>query len=342
MQSSNGKAALSSTQLNHIHFSGVMRKALVAGIDFYSSASIQNLSGCVIDAYKVNSCIERHGDGSPNFGVVLRAASNESTQIDRQRLKDLVIELFRDESEISLFYFSGHGYIESTGGYLLTSECQDGDDGLSMDELLGIANDSKALNKIIALDCCHSGAAGSPSITRGKAVLSEGVTILTASSKEQYAMESNSSGIFTTLFVDALNGSAANLVGDVTPGSVYAHIDQSLGPWDQRPIFKTNVKRFISLREVQPSISLDELRKLPLLFPAPEEVIKLDPSFEPTSDCPNSTNCEVFETLQKYNRVNLAKPVDEDHMYYAAMNSTGCRLTVLGAHYWNLAKNGRI
>jgi len=319
-----------------------MRKALVVGIDFYSSHSICNLSGCVNDAYKVNSCIERHGDGSPNFGVELRAASNESTQIDRRHLKDLVNELFKDESEIALFYFSGHGYVEATGGYLLTSECQDGDHGLSMDELLSIANESKALNKIIVLDCCHSGAVGSPTITSGKAVLSEGVTILTASSIDQYAMETNGSGIFTTLFVDALNGSAANLVGDVTPGSVYAHIDQSLGPWDQRPIFKTNVKRFISLRQVQPSISLEELRKLPLLFPAPEEVIKLDPSFEPTSDSPNSTNCEIFETLQKYNRVNLAKPVDEEHMYYAAMNSTGCRLTVLGAHYWNLAKKGRI
>jgi len=37
-------------------------------------------------------------------------------------------------------------------------------------------------------------------------------------------------GVFTGLLVDALSGGAANLVGDVTPGSVYAHIDQSLGP----------------------------------------------------------------------------------------------------------------
>jgi len=36
--------------------------------------------------------------------------------------------------------------------------------------------------------------------------------------------------VFTGLLVDALSGGAANLVGDVTPGSVYAHIDQSLGP----------------------------------------------------------------------------------------------------------------
>ena len=25
--------------------------------------------------------------------------------------------------------------------------------------------------------------------------------------------------------------------GDITPGSIYAHIDQSLGAWEQRPLF---------------------------------------------------------------------------------------------------------
>jgi hypothetical protein len=29
-------------------------------------------------------------------------------------------------------------------------------------------------------------------------------------------------------------------------------------------------------------------------------------------------------------------------MYYAAMNSTGCRLTALGGHYRRLASEGRI
>ena len=65
--------------------------------------------------------------------------------------------------------------------------------------------------------------------------------------------------MFTSLFVDALNGSAANLVGDITPGSVYAHIDQSLGPWAQRPVFKTNVKTFVSLRKAEPPIALADL-----------------------------------------------------------------------------------
>ena len=87
--------------------------------------------------------------------------------------------------------------------------------------------------------------------------------------------------MFTTLFVDALNGAAGNLVGDVTPGSVYAHIDQSLGPWAQRPVFKTNVTRFVSLRKVDPPIPLSDLKRLTEFFPTKGFQFNLDPSFEP-------------------------------------------------------------
>jgi hypothetical protein len=317
-----------------------MRKALIVGIDFYETVSC--LKGCVNDAYAVKSVLERHGDGSLNFGVNAMIASGSSSAIPRRELKEKVQELFRDSSEIALFYFSGHGYLETTGGYLITSDCKDGDDGFPMDELLTIVNGSKAQNKVIILDCCHAGFAGSPAITDSKAVLSEGVTILTASAQYQYSLETGGSGVFTTLLVDALSGGAANLVGDITPGSVYAHIDQALGPWEQRPIFKTNVKRFISLREVQPPIGLDELKQITALFPEPSFIFPLDPTYEPTYDNPDPNHAEAFSVLQKYVHVHLVKPVDEEHMYYAAINSTGCRLTALGAHYWNLVKKDRI
>ena len=109
------------------------------------------------------------------------------------------------------------------------------------------------------------------------------MTILTASTAEQYAMEvpGGGAGVFTNLFVDALSGAAANLVGDVTPGSVYAHIDQSLGPWAQRPVFKTNVKTFVSLRKATPPIPLADLQALATHFPDAGYDFKLDPAYEP-------------------------------------------------------------
>jgi hypothetical protein len=324
----------------------MMRKALVVGINYYPE--VGQLYGCVNDAYAVSHVLARHMDGALNFDVNLQTSLDANSQISRRRLKDLVCELFADDPEIALLYFAGHGHVEDSSGYLVTSDCGDPDAGLPLEELLTIANGSGAKNKVLVLDSCYSGAAGSPKSLGDKALLSEGLTILTASSKDQYATEQNGSGVFTTLFVDALNGGAANLMGDITPGSIYAHIDQSLSAWEQRPIFKTNVKRFCSIRKVKPPISLDDLRQITNLFKHPSEEFPLDPSFEPQPPAPNHgitpdpENNRKFALLQRLNRLNLVKPVGEDHMYFAAMNSKTCRLTVLGEHYWRLVNKGRV
>jgi hypothetical protein len=323
-----------------------MKKALVVGINYYEH--LNQLYGCVNDAYAVNQVLERHMDGELNFDVKHITSVDAASSISRKELKEYIRKLFEDDCQIALFYFAGHGHVEDTGGYLLTSECADGDDGMPLQEILDIANSSKAINKIIVLDSCHSGIAGSSKTLGDKALLTEGMTILTASTEGQYAEEVNGSGVFTSLFVDALNGGAANLLGDITPGSIYAHIDQSLSLWEQRPVFKTNVKAFTSLRKVSPPIQLSELRQISELFETANSEFALDPSFEPQPPAPNHgiepnpENTRKFAILQKLNRLNLVKPVGEDHMYFAAMNSKSCKLTVLGEHYWKLINNKRI
>lgn len=324
-----------------------MRKALVVGINYYRHGS--PLFGCVDDTHSVKAILERHGDGSVNFDVQHFTGTGPTDVVLRSDLKDQVKELFKDDSEIALFYFAGHGHIETTGGYILASDSQRGDEGVSLEEILVYANTSKAKNKIIVLDSCHSGIAGTPPSAGQNSVLSEGLTILTASTQDQYATEQNGRGVFTTLFVDALSGGAANLVGDISPGSIYAYIDQSLGAWEQRPVFKTNVKSFVSLRKVQPSIQLDDLRRIIEFFPNPGDQLRLDPSYEPEligrsegMPDPIPENTRKFTILQKYNRVNLVVPVDAPHMWHAAMQSKSCKLTVLGEHYRRLVARKRI
>jgi hypothetical protein len=270
-------------------------------------------------------------------------------RVDRALLKDRVEELFKAQADIALFYFAGHGHIEATGGYLLATDSRRGDEGVSLSEVLTVANKSPARNKIIILDSCHSGIAGTPPAAGELASLSEGLTILTASAADQYATEENGRGVFTTLLVDALHGGAANLTGDITPGSIYAHVDQSLGAWEQRPIFKTNVRQFVSLRKVNPPISLDDLRRITEFFPQRGYEYKLDPTFEPElkgrdpdMPPPNPENTRKFALLQRYNRLNLVVPVDAPHMWHAAMQSKTCKLTVLGEHYRRLVEKQRL
>jgi hypothetical protein len=223
-----------------------MRKALVVGIDNY--ANVSQLYGCVNDSFSVKSMLDRHADGSVNFGVKHLTATGPNDPVNREKLREAIKYLFEGDGEVALFYFAGHGHIEATGGYLCSSDIKSGNDGVPLVEIMTMANKSRIQNRVIILDSCHSGVAGGSALQQQVAEISDGVTILTASTAEQYATEENGAGVFTSLLVDALGGAASNLVGDVTPGGVYAHVDQSLGPWAQRPVFKTNVKRFVSLR----------------------------------------------------------------------------------------------
>lgn len=320
-----------------------MRKALVVGIDFYET--IAPLNGCVNDAYAVKGMLERNADDSVNFGCKLIVSNSPQNIVTRTALKEAVRELLAGDGEVALLYFAGHGFIETTGGYLCAGDSHTGDDGLSLTEIMTLANRSRISNRVLVLDSCHSGIAGDHPTHENVSELADGITILTASTAEQYASEANGSGAFTTLFVDALGGAGANLVGDVTPGSAYAHVDQSLGPWSQRPVFKTNVKSFVSLRKARPSIDLTDLRRISEFFPQPGFEFKLDPSYEPERSGaedksipkPDPEKNLVFAILQKYNRVNLVMPNEAPHMWHAAMWSKSVRLTVLGEHYRRLA-----
>lgn len=322
-----------------------MRKALVVGINNYPSAP---LKGCVKDATDFNKLIQHHEDGSANFQTLLQHDIPTSS-----KLRGLARELFAGKNEIALFYFSGHGFINELGGFLVMPNHRKDDEGVAMRDLVIMANNSPATNKIIILDCCHSGAITAPALANSAmGHISEGVTILTASRQEEVAIEVNGKGVFTNLLMEALKGGAADLNGNITPGSIYAFIDQALGPWDQRPVFKTNVSRFITLRKVTPQLPLLTLKKITEYFPAPETEHQLSPSYEYSNDpqtehvytAPYATeqHIDIFKGLQKMYSAGLVEPVGEEHMYWAAMNGKTCRLTALGAHYWRLVNEKKI
>ncbi len=324
------------------------RKALVVGIDDYS---VVPLKGCVNDAEDVASLLSRNDNGNVNFDVQLKTSKTD--QINKSALRRWISDCFSGDDDIALFYFSGHGTIDSVGGYIVTPDYAPMDWGISMQDILTFANNSQCKNKIIILDCCHSGSVGSIStLGQQTAVINEGVTILTASKHDETAAEVNGHGVFTDLFTEALKGGAADITGNISPGSIYAYIDRALGPWEQRPVFKTNVKRFVSLRTVTAPIDIGVVRKIADYFSEPTKKIPLNPSFEPTNNCDiehkvvepysNKENVAIFGDLQKLESVGLVVPDGTPHMYYAAMESKSCKLTSVGQHYWRLVKEGRI
>ncbi|HEV3041650.1 MAG TPA: caspase family protein [Candidatus Angelobacter sp.] len=317
-----------------------MRAALVVGINDYGE-SAPSLHGCVSDAQAIASILETHGDGSVNFSVKLLIAP--PVTITKSILRNAIKELFIADSDMCLFFFSGHGTIKSTGGYIVTPDSKKYDEGISMDEIATLASQSHARDRVILLDCLHSGVLGVPTIkTTNMALMNEGLSIFATTRNSEFAQEIDAGGVFASLIVDALQGGAADLLGNVTMGGIYAYVDQALGPWDQRPIFKTNVARFSPLRSIAPPIAPAILRKICTYFPSPEVEISLDPSYEFTQREASPEHVSMMKDLQKYASLGLVVPVGEQHMYFAAINSKSCRLTTLGYQFWKLAKQKMI
>lgn len=319
-----------------------MRRALCVGVDEYSFGSLQ---GCVSDAARLASILTTHENGSPNFECrkLTGPVGAGSDCVTRSNLREAIAALFRDEADVALLHFSGHGTVNNLGGYLVTQDARAYDEGVAMNDVLQWANTSGAAEVVILLDCCYSGSLGNPpAVDNSRALLQEGVSILTASRGDQPSVETGGGGVFTSLVVGALEGGAADVLGAVTAPGVYAYVEAALGAWDQRPLFKSHVSTLVALRECTPPIERSILRKLPVLFPLPAEDRPLDPSFEPSSETADYTNTLIFQELQKLSRLHLVVPCDTQHMYEAAMESKACRLTPSGQYYWRLAKNNRI
>ena len=319
-----------------------MRKALLVGIDEYLQSP---LHGCCNDAEAINKLLSKNENETPNFSVKL-----ENNVKTKSRLKQLIKECFSGDADVALFYYSGHGYVDSTGGYLVTPDFSEEDYGVSLQDVLTIANESNCKDKIVILDSCYSGALGNVAVMgQNTSIIGEGVTILTASRSSETSMEINGHGVFTALLLEALKGGAADVTGHISLGGIYAYIDKALGPWEQRPVFKTNVTRFTSLRDVVPQVDMEIIRRICKYFETEETNYQLDPSYEPTNSPEDNhqitepyarkENTEIFADLQKLEGVGLVTPVGTEHMYFAAMESKKCKLTSIGKQYWRLVNN---
>ena len=323
-----------------------MKKALLIGLNDYVDLP---LTCCNNDAEEFANLIETNDDGSPNFDVKIVTGS-----LTRNEMYTAIEQLFNDNAEIALLYFSGHGSYKNSG-YLCTTDIniQEIEQGVRMEDILRIANESNCKNKVIIIDCCFAAKLGEISNFGNCSYLSNGLTIMAACKEQQYSMENREvgHGVFTNLLLEGLKGGAADIAGNISPARLYSYVDQSLGAWEQRPVFKTNTSRFVSLRTVTPKVHKYIIRKLPEYFKDSTENFALDPSYEFTNtlECPheikepfaNSENVKIFKELQILASAGLVEPFGAPHMYFAAMNSQACRLTKLGQHYWKLAKDKR-
>ncbi len=333
-------------------------RAIVIGIDDYPEN--KSLNGCVADAVRIAEKLSKNGgSGDPNLEVKL--ITSDQHDVSANALTSEIKRLFSKSAptETAILYFAGHGSIddETNKGFLETPDGTETNRGIDLKDIIELANKaySEIKSSIIILDCCHSGAIGQGSaysgVSRNVSTIGDGVTILTACRENEKATENDGKGTFTSILLDGLDGAASDVLGRITPAALYAYVDQSLGEFEQRPVYKANVQNFITIRTVEPKISKEILRKLPNYFPTPSHEFKLDPSYEKDRDKEteklknipvNLDNFAIFRELQKLCNQSLVIPTKHDHMWHSAVHSGGCKLTATGAHYRYLAEKGKI
>ena len=329
---------------NELKLKKKMRKALIVGIDKYKE---RPLNGCVNDAKEMEKVLSHHHDRRANFSCKTFLAPNkkkgtQSKDISRKLLRKQLTELFRHEAEVALFYFSGHGFEDRFGAYLVTQDAESYDEGIALTEVINHANGSQIPHVIIILDCCHSGNIGNPPLMHEHAFLRKGVSILTSSASSQLSFEKGGQGRFTETVLSALNGGAADIIGDVDVADIYNYVNRLFGPWEQRPILKSYVSSLVPIRKCQARFEVNELQKIIEFFKKEDSEFALAPSFEPDLEPRDEKKESIFRLLQRFNSAGLVIPVKVDHMYHAAEKSTGCKLTLLGKYYWKRVKKNML
>ena len=315
-----------------------MRKALIIGLDDYPGNS---LNGCVNDAKRLEKVLSRHDNGSLNFQCI--HVHSPPDLVTRAIIREKISNLFKDQADVAFLHFSGHGTVNGLGGYLVTPDFCEYDVGIAMTEILALANQSPVKDVFITLDCCHSGAFGLlPAVSDDKVILADGVSVITATRADQAALEEGGGGVFTSLLVEALEGGAAGLLGEVSAASIYAYIDNAMGAWDQRPLFKANVSKFAKLREAKARVHPDIIRRLTEYFPLPAELLKLSPEYEPEVEPHVEAKENQFRHFQIFRDAGLLEVIGATSLFHAAVQSKACGLTMLGRYYWRLVNDGKI
>lgn len=325
--------------------------ALLIGIDDYESAEkFESLNCCVNDATAMHAMLAHHWSpaegvkGQKNYNARL-CTSNTGKRITTEFLRKQVKTLMNHpmgDGEV-LFYFSGHGVANDKGGFLVTQDSTPENPGFPMVELLEAANGSRNSSVVIILDCCNSGQIGN--ITDGEGLnrvtIGPNVTILAASGATQESSEDWEHSLFTQYLLEALDGGAADVRGEVSAAAIYAYADQALGPWDQRPVYKSYARRLNPIRQCEPAVPDDILARLTEWFPVANSVYPMDKSYEEEEkDHAIEAHVEIFKQFKKLRDARLLAGEGGIDLYWVAIREKTVHLTPQGKLLWKRARRG--
>jgi uncharacterized caspase-like protein len=229
------------------------RQAIIVGINEYPDPEIPKLAGAENDAKEVykklidpNTCNFVIPDS--HYLVGLEATS--------EKIRRAISDVFwkTEQSELALFYFSGHGFVDGYGhGYIAPVDIRKSEPfvcGIKMKELMDtIITSIGKTSTVTILDCCYSGLAARGAYKKEfdqftdlkdhEVRSGEGRITLTSSAGDAPSREDNykhsegishSHGIFTSCLIEGLEGGAASNddTGIISIDKIRTYIDNQM------------------------------------------------------------------------------------------------------------------
>ncbi|MGJ3246807.1 MAG: caspase family protein [Elainellaceae cyanobacterium] len=236
------------------------RDALVVGINQYQY--LPSLQAPAQDAEAIAQCLQAYGEFRvhrlPEVIQKHQPRIGQKTFVTLRQLESELINLFKPKGanvpHTALFYFSGHGMQRDAGiqdGYLAVSDSQPdvGFSGLSLFWLRRLLQESPVRQRIIILDCCHSGEflnflEADPGARSGTDRL-----FMAASREYEAAYESLESpySVFTQAILEGLDPSHSS-TGLITNYALTTWVSHALKGEVQQPLFESSGSEIILTR----------------------------------------------------------------------------------------------